>query len=355
MRNILIAALLAVGVNATAQTETSVYQPGVTEEGAVYFLPRTVLRFSVLVERTTYTPGDFCKYAGRYLRLNGVETQGSVKYSVAGISLATYGEADKNKAFSVKFNAKSVAANVALADDGTLLAINTAALTPQMPQPYKAAPRQKLADPHRLLNEEILSAGSTAKMAELTAQEIYDIRESKNYLNRGEADFMPSDGEQLRIMLNNLDEQDRALTSMFTGTTTRDTLEYVLTICPMSPIERQVLFRISQKTGLVAPDDLSGKPFYISVEDAKSLPATAEVEQSKKKSKANGVYVNVPGKAVVTVYDGNTELDTFEVNMAQFGNVELLGGELFNKRYTTRLTLNPATGAVDRLEAEQPK
>ena len=40
---------------------------------------------------------------------------------------------------------------------------------------------------------------------------------------------------------------------------------------------------------------------------------------------------------------------------AQFGNVELLSGELFNKHYGTHLWLNPVTGAIDKLEAEQPK
>ena len=43
-------------------------------------------------------------------------------------------------------------------------------------------------------------ASSTAKMAELVAKEIYNIRESKNALLRGQADNTPSDGAQLKIM-----------------------------------------------------------------------------------------------------------------------------------------------------------
>ena len=61
------------------------------------------------------------------------------------------------------------------------------------------------------MNEDILSAGSSAKMAELCALEIYDIRDSKSLLNKGQADFMPKDGEQLRIMLANLETQENAL------------------------------------------------------------------------------------------------------------------------------------------------
>jgi hypothetical protein len=65
-------------------------------------------------------------------------------------------------------------------------------------------------------------ANSTAKMAELVAKEIYSIRESKNALLRGQADNMPKDGEQLRIMLEKLEEQERAMTEMFTGTKTKE-------------------------------------------------------------------------------------------------------------------------------------
>ena len=49
----------------SAQTQISDYQPGVTPEGAVYFLPKTAIRINLLVEKTTYTPGDFAAYAQR--------------------------------------------------------------------------------------------------------------------------------------------------------------------------------------------------------------------------------------------------------------------------------------------------
>ena len=108
------------------------------------------------------------------------------------------------------------------------------------------------------MSQEILAAGSTPKMAELTAREIYDIRDSKNALNRGEADFMPKDGEQLRIMLDNLNTQDRTLSSLFVGTECKDTTEVVFTLCPDMEVNRQVLFRLSKQLGVVDADDLSG-------------------------------------------------------------------------------------------------
>ena len=91
------------------------------------------------------------------------------------------------------------------------------------------------------MNEETLAAGSTAKMAELIAQDIYEIRESRNLLVRGQADNMPKDGEQLRLMLNQLDKQDQAMTSLFIGITEKDTTEHTITVIPdkMSGIVRE--------------------------------------------------------------------------------------------------------------------
>ena len=56
-----------------------------------------------------------------------------------------------------------------------------------------------------------------------------------------------------------------------------------------------------------------------------------------------------------TIFNAEGTVSEEELPAAQFGNTELLSGALFNKRYATHLWLNPATGAVDRLEAEQPK
>ena len=80
-----------------------------------------------------------------------------------------------------------------------------------------------------------------------------------------------------------------------------------------------------------------------------------DLDDKKKQKQEQGVYVNVPGKMKATIFNTSENLITTEFPAAQFGNVELLSGVLFNKRYTTRLWLNPVTGAVDRLEAEQPK
>lgn len=340
-----------------AQTQLSQYQPGVTTDGAIYFLPKTAIQVQVLVEKKSYVPGDFARYAQRYLRRNDVSLEPSIAYRVISISQAPMGVADTTKRFAVKFNAKTVAANVALSDDGRLLAINAEAKAEEQFQPFKAAPKPADVNPREFMTEEILVAGSTAKMAELTAREIYDLRENRNLLIKGQADFMPQDGNQMKLMLSQLEQQEDALSSLFTGKVTCDTTSHVITVIPDGDINRQLLFRLSQVNGLVDTDDLSGTPYYISIEDLKAAPAVDEIAAAKNKKKPveSGIYVNVPGRMRSTIFQGIETIHTQEMPAAQFGNVELLSGELFNKRYTTHLWLNPLTGAVDRLDAEQPK
>ncbi|MBP5776657.1 MAG: DUF4831 family protein [Prevotella sp.] len=338
-----------------AQTASSYYQPGVTAEGAIYFLPKTAIQITVQIEKSTYTPGDFCKYAERYLRIKGVSPTPSVSYRITAIRQEAIAVADTTKGFAVKFDAKTSATNVRLSDDGILLAINAEPKKLDAPQKYTPAPRSAAINPRQYMSEEILAAGSTAKMAELTAQDIYEIRESRNLLVRGQADNMPKDGEQLRLMLNQLDQQDRAMTSLFTGTTVNDTTEHTITIVPDKDINRQILFRFSQKLGLVDQDDLAGTPYYITIEDLKTVPAPEPVDPKKKGKQVPGVYVNIPGRLRSTVSNAKEALVTAEFPAGQFGNVELLSGALFNKRYTTRLWLHPLSGAVEKLEAEQPK
>jgi hypothetical protein len=339
-----------------AQTQISDYQPGVTPDGAVYFLPKTAVRYTLLVEKNTYTPGDFAAYAQRYMRLNDISQEPSTSYRILQIQETPVAVADTTKRYAIKFNAKTVAANVTLAEDGRLLTINAEAEKQTLPQAFVPQPKKQRINPRQLLTQEILSAGSTSKMAALTAQEIYDLRENRNLLIKGQADFMPKDGEQLRLMLNQIDSQEEALTSLFKGVYERDTTEHVLTVCPDGPMERQLFFRLSQVNGLVDTDDLSGSPYYISVEDLHAVPTdNGEPVNTKKKTYEAGIYVNVPGRMRLTLYQGIDILQSSEHPAAQFGNVELLSGELFNKRYTTHLWLNPLTGAVDRLDAEQPK
>lgn len=351
MRKYLLSLLLATSSVAFAQTELSDYRPGVTEEGAIYCLPKTAMRFVARIEKTTYTPGEFASLASQFMHYDNVGKEKSVTYKLLSLSMTPIGIPDTTKFYSVKFNAKATSSNMVLGDGGILLAINAKAQAQSLPKEFEPAAKPKRKSAQSYLSADILAAGSKPKMAELIAQEIFDIRDSKNQLNRGEADFMPKDGEQLRLMLSNLDEQEETLAELFKGTTERDTTESVFVFCPTGETSRQLLFRLSKYKGMVDSDDLSGTPYYISIADLKTLPAEEPTEKKRKRVES-GIYVNVPSKIKAEVKCEGKSIASYEFPAAQFGRTELLSGELFSKKYTSHVVLDPTSGAVATISSE---
>ena len=191
-----------------------------------------------------------------------------------------------------------VTSQVELTKNGIIKAINTTAPEEKETQEKKMAEKTKRIDPRSYMTEEMLMAGSTNKMAELIAKEIYNIRESKNSLTRGQADYMPQDGAALKIMLSNLEEQEKALTEMFSGFTERTEKSFTFYIEPVQEIKDQVVCRFSKKLGVIKEDNLAGSPVYLSVTNENTLPPANE--EAKAKKKLDGVIYNIPGKGKVS-------------------------------------------------------
>lgn len=357
MKQLLILTLaLATAHIGNAQTEVTPYQPGITAEGITYFLPRTRLHITVTATRTVSTPGEYCNYAERYLRLKNVPQQPTEDWRITDISVTPYGVADPTQAYTIKLKSKTSAPLVSLAADGRLLAVNTDhhPADPTLSTPRVIADTTAHLNPADYKTEEILAAGSRTKMAELTASEIYDIRENRSLLTKGQADFMPKDGEQLRLMLSQLDTQEEALLQLFKGTSTTETHIFTLDYEPTPDETREtLLFRFSRFLGMVDNDDLAGAPYTIKVTDLNALPQETAPTGKAKKPEDDLRYA-LPGKAAVVISSPEGIRYSATHVLAQYGRVEHLGGELFNKRYTTRVYLSPETGGITKIEADQP-
>lgn len=348
-KNITCLALCLMAMGMHAQTEVTPFVPGTTLDGVSYFLPRTAFRVTVVAEKTVTKPGEYNKYADRYLRLKDVPTAESTEWSIKSVKLEPYGVPDKEKAYSIKLKGHTVAPLVGLSRDGILLSINTDADEYFFPEQPKPTPAPALPNPRSYMTQEMLTAGSTAKVAELCAQEIYDMRDSRNALIRGEADNTPKDGAQLQLMLDQLDKQAETLESLFKGTTQTSTEVFTFFYDPLKETERDIIFRFSSKLGPVAADDLSGQPVYVTVKRLETLPATVVDEStSKKKEKMTekGVFYNVPARAKVTVFDNSQQYAIMETPMGQLGTVEILSSALFDKKATTKVTFFNATGGA---------
>ena len=315
--------------------------------GTPYCLPKTAINVTLLIEKKSQRPGELNQYASRFLKKNDVATTASTTYRIVNMRMDAIGLPDTTKQFTARVDDKHSIERVELSTSGIILAVNTdPAPTTQVHQPFKPAPKTPLPNPHDYMNQDILSAGSTAKMAELTAQEIYDIRDSRSLLTKGQADFMPKDGEQLRIMMESLNQQEKALLQVFEGTTTCDTTEVTLTYIPRRE-GRELLFRFSSKLGMVDNDDLAGEPFYIQIDDLHSRPVNNTVAEGKVNKDDANIFINLPGRIKATIAEGNAERSSLELYAAQFGTTERLDTELFGRKLYTTLVYNPVTGNLE--------
>ena len=54
-------------------------------EGAPYYLPKTAFKFRILVQKTTFTPGEYAEYASRYLKQSDAVLEPKTSYKIKKI------------------------------------------------------------------------------------------------------------------------------------------------------------------------------------------------------------------------------------------------------------------------------
>ena len=348
-----------------AQTEVT---QGVTfgkKFGVTYMLPQTEIKIEAEATRQHYEPGQFSKYAERYLRLRDVKQGAETSWTLDEVKVNIVGVPDPSNIYFVEMKDRTTAPLMELTADGIVRSINlpfTGDKKAEQPQ-AKQQEDETLPDPRTFLTEEILMTNSTAKMAELVAREIYSIRESKNALLRGEAENLPKDGAQLQIMLDNLNKQEKAMVQMFEGKITTETHHFTKRVTP-EEMSNHVAFRFSKKLGFVEADDLAGEPVELSIVNKQLIPeqpAEPEGKSSRSiisiltngnKSAIEGVAYNVPGKADVKLTYQHKDIINTELSLTQFGIQEYLAPQLFNRNTVTQVLFDVNTGALLKIDRQ---
>ena len=351
MKRFLFLLTVLISLPLLAQTEVNSFFSG-ANEGVTYYLPDTEIEIKVNATCINRIPGEFSRYAERYLRINNTITANESYWEMTDVQVRLTGKPNAGKMYTIKVN-NSSASNVSLCKDGIIKSINVNNKETEEPvnaiQPKSSAQ----ADASQYMTEEMLQATSTAKLAELTAKEIYAIRESKLAITRGLSESMPKDGQSMKIVLDELTKQEEALTALFVGHTDTTYCSRTYTIVPESGNDttKSVLFRFSRKLGFVDKEDLAGEPVYYNLRDMKTVYIpTAEDIEKKKILKKEGVCYNIPGKADFVLYTRGKKIYDNELSIAQFGVTEILSKELFNKKACTKVLFDTATGGIISIE-----
>ena len=353
MKNFIVIASLLLTVPLIAQTKV-VKKNAVKSNnfGVTYTLPLTTFIVDAEVTKVTSKAGPYYKYAEKYLGVKEVITEDKTLYLIDKITLQNKGIPDKDNTYIVEFKSGTLAPYVYLTEEGMLCTINAEFETLQ--NEADSVKKKKAASasvtPASVLSEELLMAGSTAKQAEVAAKQIYRIRESRLNILTGEADNLPPDGEAMKLVIEQLEQQERALTNLFTGVVTKESSTSTFTIHPTGDMDKEILFRFSDLLGVLDADDLGGAPVYLNLTATEKAPVLDPKEAEKKEKSMKGIIYNIPGKASIEIKLNNKTLYKGEEQVTQFGSKESLAPSMLeDKKAPVKVYFYPETGAIKQI------
>lgn len=321
------------------------------EAAVVYYMPKNELVITLQYDIVNEEPGIFYQYAGRYLGVEDVIKESKTSYVLTSIETELVTTADTERAYKIDASLGIKEQMIALSADGRLLGYNVGeeakgdeAKGESLEVKGKSL-EVKGTDKLMPLLEEQFMASSTAKMAEGAAKMIYRIREARLNLLAGEVEHVPADGEAMKQVLAEMDRQEQALVELFIGKTTVSHASHSLIYTPMQSVESETLCRFSVHSGVVAADDLSGEPIYISLEATKQSLSTA-VEINSKAPLLSQLYYNLPGEAKVNMTYKGKQMACSTYQIAQFGVAIPVAKQWFTSKQTPVIHINPETGNI---------
>lgn len=349
-----LACMLAMTSAASAQTTQKFTATKANDYGLVYSLPLTVLDITIEAERVVKKPGEFYKYAKKYLNVDNPVTEPSESWSVKQVIVNARGIADDDRRYLMEF--KGGFSPFLIMDENNLpLAINYEDVSvpedPVLPEPVKAAPTPlETAAARQVVSEEMLQSQSSAKRAELAAQRIYELRQSRNDLIIGQADQMPPDGAAMELVMDQIAAQEAALTAMFIGTEQHSTSVRTFTYMPGDEVKNHVIARISALDGIVDASDLSGDPVMLTLNVTARGEMPVNDKGEEKEFPKGGVAYCIPGSAAIEIdYNGKTFWEG-SIDAAQYGITFGLDPKMFtDKKAPAYLLLNPVVSAIKEL------
>lgn len=355
MRTIfLLTALSILGISVSAQSTHKLTAGKINEYGLIYSLPVTVLDITIEAEYTVKRPGEFFKYAKKYLDIDNPVTKTEECWVMKSVTVTPEGVADPDEQYLMQFKAGSTPFLI-VNDENLPLAINTE----DIPQPeIQAIPSAVTAGvtpletdaARQVVNEEMLQSQSTAKRAELAAAQIYALRQSRTDIITGQADQMPPDGQAMKLILDNITAQEAALTAMFVGTEQHSTAVKTIRYTPGEPIKDEVIARLSVTDGIVDADDLSGDPIYLTIGVLSRGELPVNEKGLTKQFPKGGVAYRIPGKAEVAISHNDNKLLENSFDIAQYGVVFGIDPGIFSdKKAPCYMIFNPVTGAVKEM------
>lgn len=330
------------------------------ESGLVYYSPKTSITLDFTYTVETYEPGIYAQYAEAMLGVTDAVKENKKVYRLKDVHIGTTTSTDYTRPHKVTTEG-GIPILLSINEKGLLTGYNL-----PTGQEKKEVHRSHMTGDHKSSRaaknhiapypEDVLKAATPMAQAHAVAKQIFHLRETRMYLLNGEVEHAPADGEAMKLVLEELDKQEQALTALFMGKKSKKT-EHKKTA--YNKISRQgaenddvikgLLF-FSEENGFTNEDNIDADTITILIclNPVSYKPTVTEPKKSKKKGEElTSLTYNLPGNAVVKVRSKKGDLHRERtIPMAQLGIDVALPKSMFTGASLPVIVFDEKTGNI---------
>ncbi len=321
-----------------------------SSHGIVYYLPRTVIRVSITMERSMAVPGPYNEYASKYLGIENVPHQVQQQWRILAIKSETSSEPDPDQFYVVRsveqnlsesmlsgFGSKGIVFYGLSGDKGYSASnIMPGNVVSRGVIYTDLSVKKYLVEETDTLYKTILTDSSILrvpvfvkdvvnksmeKKAEEAADYIIKIRKNKFNLLAGADEFYP-DGQAITFGITELDKLEDDYTALFTGRRFSDTLSYDFIYVPGEEEEYEniKLFEFSAEEGVYAHPG-SGELISLMLRKSGTTRNLEVYAGQLSKHTNNVLYYRIPDIAELEIQHDGIALFKNRIEVYQYGTV----------------------------------
>ena len=320
------------------------------EAALVYYSPKTTITLDFAYSVETSERGIYADYAEEMLGIDNAVTENKSIYTLRNVHIGTRTETDYTRPHKVVAE-PDIPLLLSISEKGLLKGYNLPETEPMKGKnQHKTSTKPAHNTDHSVapIPEEVLEGVNELAQAHAVAKQIFHLRETKMYLLSGEVEHAPADGTAMKLVLEELDRQEKALTELFIGTTKQRTKHKFVRF---APTEEEQLFFFSEENGFTDSENIDADTIRVKMVLHPQKLAPAVVDNSKKKKKGEDVVVsqivyNLPGSGDVEVTFDGRELGKRTVPIAQLGVDVPLSKDLFTAKELPTIVVSEKTGNI---------
>jgi len=323
------------------------------EPALVYYSPKTAvsIEFTYTVEKQE--PGIYAQYAEAMLGITNVMKENKTTYTLGEVRIGTATSTDYTRPHKIEVD--GIPMLYRINEKGLLTGYNLPPYEakafdapkepkheckPECKPGYKPFVPQTTVTP---LPEEVLKSGNPMAQASAVAKQIFHLRETRMYLINGEVEHAPADGEAMRLVMEELDRQEQALTELFIGKKSKRTEKKRVQFMPE---EKRQIWYFSEGNGFTDAENVDANTIVASVAVQPQQYAATPADKKKKAAEVSSLVYNLPGSGEVKVLYKGKELAKRTISIAQLGVDVPLAKDLFKGTSLPVIVISEKTGNV---------